>query len=172
MSANSFESAVQGIRETLNEAWDLTKNARIHTRLESVSDSLDTLSRLYEESLEVRHAEEMEEQAVFEFRHGQLVGLAEEFGPLSRSRPESVCRGFKARQVNLVLEPLKAMMEADMGVPLSLASEAEEQTYSDVSLLLRGYLAVSASYALKYFDLKYDSRGQEVPDRRYGYGRR
>ena len=74
-----------------------------------------------------------------------LNGLALELSHLAERQPEQICDAFKAQQLNLVLRPLKKQMEKDMGVPLSLVSEDGENTYSDVSLMLRIYLDVSAA---------------------------
>ena len=73
---------------------------------------------------------------------------------------------------SLAGRPLRDLLEADAGAPLPLVSEEEQNTYSDVSLLLCAYLGVSASYAKKHFGLEYDARGREVASRRFGYGRR
>ena len=72
--------------------------------------------------------------------------------------------------MNRVLEPLKTLMEQDMGIELSLISEENEQTYSDVSLLIRMYLDLGASFAWRHYNKKYDIRGRELPSLEYGYG--
>lgn len=145
------------------------------------------LSSLWESLVEWRNAslellgEQVEEEAAkkeateeetFRFLHRQLVGFAEKFSAFSRGRQECVCKSFKAQQVNAVLRPLQALMEADMGVPLPLVSKEEQHTYSDVSLLLCTYLGVGASYAKKHFHLDFDVSGREVQKEGYGYGRR
>ena len=94
---------------------------------------------------------ELSEKATFEFLHRQLVGFSEEVTALVRKKPEGRCNLFKARQMNKVLSRLKAMMEAEMGVPLSLVSEAGEHSYSDVSLLLHGCLDVCMDYSHRHF---------------------
>ena len=63
---------------------------------------------------------------------------------------------------------LKELTEEDMG----LVSEEGEQSYSDVSLLLRAYMDLCSHFALRRYDLKYDIRGREIPSERLGYGRR
>ena len=93
---------------------------------------------------------------------------AEQFTALGHKRPESACNAFKAQQVNRVLLPLKELTEEDMG----LVSEEGEQSYSDVSLLLRAYMDLCSHFALRRYDLKYDIRGREIPSERLGYGRR
>ena len=52
----------------------------------------------------------------------------------------------------MVLRPLKAQMEEDMGVTLPLADEEGGQSYSDISLILRTYLDVSAAYVRHYYN--------------------
>ena len=166
---------------------------RLTSRVDALQALLKTekqkaaLSSLWENLVEWRAAyiellgEQMEEEAAkkeateedtFRFLHWQLAGFAEKFTAFSRGRQECVCKAFKAQQVNAVLRPLQALMEADMGVPLPLVSEEEQHTYSDVSLLLCTYLGVGASYARKHFRLDFDASGREVQKEGYGYGRR
>ena len=173
MSGKSREGKLQEVREALNEIWDLTKNRKIREQLSVASLAVDALVEEYEEELKSFREEIATEKGLFELRHRQLAGLAEEVAALARKKPESPCKAFKARQVNLVLAPLKDQMEADLDLSLSLVSEAEEHTYSDVSLVLRGYMDVSAAFAHRRFGLNYDVKGQEIPAHRfYGWGRR
>ena len=130
------------------------------------------LELLGEQAEEEASVKEAAEEDTFRFLHRQLAGFAEKFTAFSRGRQECVCKAFKAQQVNAVLRPLQALMEADMGVPLPLVSEEEQHTYSDVSLLLCTYLGVGASYARKHFCLDFDASGREVQKEGYGYGRR
>ena len=88
----------------------------------------------------------------FRLRHRMLAGQALELSHLAERQPEHACDAFKARQLNLVLRPLKEQMEEDMGVPLGLVSEDGENTYSDVSLMLRIYLDVSAAYVRRHYN--------------------
>ena len=166
---------------------------RLTSRVDALQALLKTqkqksaLSSLWESIVEWRTAyiellgEQVKEEAAkkeaaeeesFRFLHRQLVGFAEKFTAFARGRQECVCKAFKAQQVNAVLRPLQALMEADMGVPLPLVSEEEQHTYSDVSLLLCTYLGVGASYAKKHFHLDFDVSGREVQEGGYGYGRR
>ena len=87
----------------------------------------------------------------FRLRHRMLAGLAMELSHLAEREPEQVCGAFKARRLNQVLRPLKEQMEEDMGVPLSLVSEEGENTYSDVSLILRIFLDVCAAYVRRHY---------------------
>lgn len=88
----------------------------------------------------------------FRLLHRQLAGYALEFTALAGKKPEQPCNQFKARQLNAILRPLKEQMEEDMGVPLCLVSEEGEHTYSDVSLILRNYLDVGASYVHRHYN--------------------
>ena len=104
----------------------------------------------------------------FELRYGQLAGLAEQFSALGRKRPESCCNAFKAQQVNLVLRSLRELMEEDIG----LVSEEGDQSYSDVSLLIRGYMDLCAFFASRQYGRRYDFRGREISSGTFGYGHR
>ncbi len=88
----------------------------------------------------------------FRLRHRMLAGQALELSHLAERQPEQPCDAFKARQLNLVLRPLKEEMEEDMGVPLGLVSEDGENTYSDVSLMLRIYQDVGAAYVRRHYN--------------------
>ena len=87
----------------------------------------------------------------FRLIHRQLSGLAVEFSHFADRRPEAPCKAFKARQLNRVLLQLKELMEEDMGVPLLLVSEEEEHSYSDVMVILRTYLDVSAAFVHRHY---------------------
>ena len=88
----------------------------------------------------------------FRLLHRQLAGLALEMGVLAARMPEAPCNSCKAQLLNRVLGPLKERMEEDMGVVLSLVSDEGQHTYSDVSLLLRTYLDVSAAYVQRHYN--------------------
>ena len=115
---------------------------------------------------------EPDEKEEFELLFAQLAGLSEQFTALGRKRPESVCNAFKAQQVNRVLLPLKELTEMDVELALPLISEEGEQSYSDVSLLLRGFMDLCSQFALRRYGRKYDIRGREVPSQGFGYGHR
>lgn len=87
----------------------------------------------------------------FRLLHRQLAGYAVEFSHFADRRPEAPCKPFKARQLNRVLRPLKDLMEADMAVPLLLVSEEEGHSYSDVMVILRSYLDVSAAFVHRHY---------------------
>ena len=110
----------------------------------------------------------LDEWEEFELRYGQLAGLAEQFSALGRKRPESACGTFKAQQVNRVLRSLRELMEEDMG----LVSEEGEQSYSDVSLLIRSYMDLCAFFASREYGRSYDFRGREISSGTFGYGHR
>ena len=180
MAEYSFEEEMHGIAVALEEILNHTEDEKIIFRLESVKASLKNLQALYDEASENRDAgaepaaeEEtgagaepddraeadaeaaLDEWEEFELRYGQLG-------------PESCCNAFKAQQVNRVLRPLRDLMEEDMG----LVSEEGEQSYSDVSLLIRGYMDLCAFFASRQYGRRYDFRGRELPSGSYGYGHR
>ena len=150
----------------------LLKTGKQKTALSSLLDGIVEWRDAYHELLGEREEKEATEKENFEFLHARLMGYVSQFSNLGRGRQESVCRPFKASQVNSVLRPLKEMMEEATGVPLPLVSESEGHTYSDVSLLLCTYLGVSAAFAKRRFGLEYDVDGREVRMGYFGYGRR
>jgi len=87
----------------------------------------------------------------FRLKHRLLSGQALELSALAVRQPDAPCSPFKARQLNLVLRPLKEEMEEVMAVPLGLVSEDGGHTYSDVSLLLRTYLDVCEAYVRRFY---------------------
>ena len=169
MERESAESIRDEIRASLNEIWDSTNRRGIRDAVSAVSDKLDRLCECYEELLAETDTEEMSEQEIFELRYRQLAGLVDEVTAIARKKPEAPCKSFKAEQANQVLRPLKELMEEDMGVSLSLVSEKGAHSYSDVSLILRGYLDVSSVYARRHYSLNYDMHGQKLPNPRYGF---
>ena len=187
MEATRFEQEVQAIEDILREMYNHTDDDWFQSQISTVSIAMDTLRELYDEAFivddeeeyeeEVEEEEECEEEAAdeglsekeeFMLQYNRLVGLAEQFTALGRKRPESACGSFKAQQVNRVLLALRELTGEDMG----LVSEEGEQTYSDVSLLIRCYMDLCTHFALREYGLKYDIRGQEIPSGRIGYGHR
>ena len=164
------------VRERLDALEETLKLKKQHAALSALRDGLNEYDAGWVGFLEEKLAGETEtgeaDQVVFEALHGRLVALADGFSDLAKRYAERPCGVFKARQFNAALRPLRELLEADTGAPLPLVSEEEQNTYSDVSLLLCAYLGVSASYAKKRFDLDYDARGHEVAGRSFGYGRR
>ncbi len=164
------------VRERLDALEETLKLKKQHAALSALRDGLNEYDAGWVAFLEESLAGEAEtgetDQEVFEALHGRLVALADGFSDFARRHAERPCGAFKARQFNAVLRPLRDLLEADIGIPLPLVSEEEQNTYSDVSLLLCAYLGFSASYAKKRFGLVYDARGREISDRRFGHGRR
>ena len=165
------------VRERLDALEETLKLKKQHAALSALRDGLNEYDAGWVAFLEEKSAGETEpgetDQEVFEAFHGRLVSLADGFTDFARRHAERPCGAFKARQFNAALRPLRDLLEADTGASLPLVSEEEEQnTYSDVALLLCAYLGFSASYAKKRFDLEYDARGREVASRSFGYGRR
>ncbi len=197
MEERDFDEEMRGVVLTLKEILKHTEDEKIISRLESVLASLKNLQALYnevsenwaavaepdtEEEMDAEAAAEavpgadaelddgaqLDEREEFELCYGQLAGLAEQFSALGRKRPESACGTFKAQQVNRVLRPLRELMEEDMG----LVSEEGEQSYSDVSLLIRSYMDLCAFFASREYGRRYDFRGREISSGTFGYGHR
>ena len=176
MTAQDIMNLRGRVRERLDALGETLKLKKQHAALSALRDGLNEYDAGWVAFLEERLAGEAEtgeaDQEVFEALHGRLVALADGFTDLARRHAERPCGAFKARQFNAALRPLRDLLVAETGAPLPLVSEEEQNTYSDVSLLLCAYLGVSASYAKKHFDLEYDARGREVASRSFGYGRR
>lgn len=153
------KDAIAVLKTDLEEMNDLSSDPEMDRAISDLKVHLDDFLDACTESLEEQEEEEEEEEAdeaeLFDLRHRQLVGLAEEIAVLARKRPEQPCRAFKAEQVNLVLRPLKDEMEEALGMTLRLVDGDGSLSYSDVSLLLRTYLDLSAVYALRHYQLEY-----------------
>ena len=52
-----------------------------------------------------------------------------------------------------------------------LVSEKEENSYSDVALLLQLIMDAAAAFAKRQYNISYDYKGEEIPRYRYGYHR-
>ena len=175
MDVNQLAETWEEIRTSLGQMEKLTRSDEMKARLTSVSATVEEVLGACFDVLASREQavdEEKKARQRFVLLHGQLAGFSENFAGFAARKPETVCNAFKARQVNGVLRPLKAILEADTDFLLSLVSEEGQNTYSDVSLLFCTYLAVSAAYAKKHYGLNYNLQGHEVPIGRYGYGRR
>ena len=151
------KDAIAVLKTDLEEMNDLSADPEMDRAISDLKVHLDGFLDACLESLVEQEEEEEEpgEAELFDLRHRQLVGLAEEIAVLARKRPEQPCRAFKAEQVNLVLRPLKDEMEEALGMTLRLVDGDGSLSYSDVSLLLRTYLDLSAVYALRHYQLEY-----------------
>lgn len=153
------KDAIAVLKTDLEEMNDLSSDPEMDRAISDLKVHLDDFLDACVESLVEQEEEEEEEEPdeaeLFDLRHRQLVGLAEEIAVLARKRPEQPCRAFKAEQVNLVLRPLKDEMEEALGMTLRLVDGDGSLSYSDVSLLLRTYLDLSAVYALRHYQLEY-----------------
>lgn len=153
------KDAIAVLKTDLEEMNDLSSDPEMDRAISDLKvhldDFLDACTESLEEQEEEEEEEEPDEAELFDLRHRQLVGLAEEIAVLARKRPEQPCRAFKAEQVNLVLRPLKDEMEEALGMTLRLVDGDGSLSYSDVSLLLRTYLDLSAVYALRHYQLEY-----------------
>ena len=139
-----------GVELDLESILDRSEDEEI---ISCASTALATLEHYYEVTERViARYESRGKWDAFKLRHRMLNGLALELSHLAERQPEKICDAFKARQLNLVLRPLKEEMEEDMGVPLGLVSEDGENTYSDVSLMLRIYQDVGAAYVRRHYN--------------------
>ncbi len=149
------KGAIAVLKADLGEIKELSADTELEGAIRDLEVHLDDFLDACEESLEERGEAEQSAGELFDMRHRQLLGVAEEIAVLARKRPEQPCRAFKAEQVNLVLRPLKDEMEEELGMTLRLVDEDGSLSYSDVSLLLRTYLDLSAVYALRHYQLEY-----------------
>ena len=144
------KDAIAVLKTDLEEMNDLSSDPEMDRAISDLKVHLDDfLDACVESPVE---QEEEGEAELFDLRHRQLVGLAEEIAVLARKRPEQACSAFKAEQLNRVLEPLKEEMEADMGTSLPLVPEDGSLSYSDVAVLLRSYQDVCASYVRRHYN--------------------
>ena len=134
----------------LKELLKMTKNTRI---LEKVLNAMLALENYYEVNERViqRH-EAKSEWDRFRLLHRRLAGAASEFCALAGRSPEGACGAFKAQQVNRILVQVREQIGEVAGSELPLVSEEGEQSYGDVSLLLRGWLDLCAEYAWQHYD--------------------
>ena len=139
---------------------ELIKSTRDPDELYWLANARHSVNYCYEvnEAVIARH-EGSVPWAEFRLLHRLLSGFSLELSALAAKWPDRPCNAFKAREMNRVLLRLKVMLEPEMGVPLSLVSEAGEHSYSDVSLLLHSYLDVCMDYSHRHFD----GRPPEVP---------
>ena len=146
---------MENVKADLAALRQLSSNKKLEAGLHALEIDLDRFLDACEERVTQQEEREQSARDLFDLRHRQLVGLSEELGALSRKRPEQPCRTFKAQQVNLVLRPLREEMEKELELPPDLVDEDGGHSYSDVSLLVRTYLDLSAVYARRRYDLRY-----------------
>lgn len=133
-------------------------STKLQARLDHLEADVQAFMDAAAEAMDVWEAEELSAYEIFDLHYRRLAGLAEELCALGQKRPESVCNRFKIRQVNAVLEPLKEELEKAFHQELSLIAEEEGHTYSDVALVLRGYLDLCTFYAKKRYGTNYHEK--------------
>ena len=142
------------VQVQLQDLLEMTKNKEMTAVILRTMLSLNTYYDVNERVIARHEAKGIWEH--FRLLHRQLAGAASEFSALASRRPEQTCNAFKAQQVNRILLQLKELMREDIG----LVSEEGGQSYSDVCLLLRGWLDLCADYAWRH----YDGNPPEVPE--------
>ena len=143
---------MENVKADLAALRQLSSNKKLETGLHALEVDLDRFLDACEERVTQQEEREQSARDLFDLRHRQLAGLAVELGTLAAGRPEQACNAFKAEQLNRILRPLKEQMEEDMGVSLSLVDGDGSLSYSDVAVILRTYLDVSAAYVHRHFD--------------------
>ena len=134
----------------LKELLRMTKSEKLHIAVLRAMLSLNTYFDVNERVIQRHEGQRGWDR--FRLLHRQLSGLASEFYALAAACPESACGAFKAQQVNRILAQMKELLGEEMGLELPLVSEEGEQSCSDVSLLLRGWLDLCAEFAWRHYD--------------------
>ena len=134
----------------LKELLRMTKSEKLHIAVLRAMLSLNTYFDVNERVIQRHEGQRGWDR--FRLLHRQLSGLASEFYALAAACPESACGVFKAQQVNRILAQMKELLGEEMGLELPLVSEKGEQSCSDVSLLLRGWLDLCAEFAWRHYD--------------------
>ncbi len=155
MSTNRVEETREILEADLDALRQLPGSKKYLAQIAALELHLDDFVEACVDEMRGIEEEELTAREMFDLRYRQLVGLSQEIGALARKKPEQACNAFKAQQVNLVLRPLKDEMEEELDLTLSLVPEDASLSYSDVSLLVRNYLDLSAVYALRQYDLRY-----------------
>ena len=150
-----MEKAKDDVAEALEKMRKEYTGNKFQRLADELAQSLDRFLDAFFEAVEDLETEVMDEQEDFDFRRSRLLGQSEEMFSLARKSPERPCKEFKARQVNQVLLPLKDELEEFLGEPLSLVAEDGSMSYSDVSMLIRNYLDLSAFYGRQHYKLNY-----------------
>ncbi len=131
---------------------------KLQAKLSHLETDLCAFLDAVAEAMDAWDAEELSAYERFDLHYHRLAGLAEELCALGQKRPESVCNLFKIRQVNDVLKPLQEELEKQFRQKLPLIEEEEQYTYSDVALLLRGYLDLCTVYAQRRYGTNYHEK--------------
>ena len=152
MYTEQIEKALGALREDIDGLTGLPGSRKFASELSDLKQDFNALLDALDDA-EQSQAEAARD--VFDLRYRRLAGISEEMTALARKRPESPCNVFKLRQVNGILQPLKDELEAYQGDSLPLADEDAALSYSDVSLLVRSYLDLSAVYAARRYSLRY-----------------
>jgi hypothetical protein len=103
------KDAIAVLKTDLEEMNDLSSDPEMDRAISDLKVHLDDFLDACTESLEEQEEEEEGEAELFDLRHRQLVGLAEEIAVLTRKRPEQPEPAIHHRQECLIIPPFRSI---------------------------------------------------------------
>ena len=123
----------------------------------NIEDELQRIIDSYEEIIDEK--KQVADRERFDNLTGMLRRVSMEIKDLAKKKPDAGLNAFKVERVNMILMPLKVIMEGEISSPfLEVVQEPEDgkgpsrNSYSDVSIILCQYEQACSEYRDKYYN--------------------
>lgn len=163
---DEIQESVQRIKDNLQklkdkQIYELSEGGRgvpkCATIASNIEDELQCVIDSYEEIIEEK--KQVADRERFDNLSGMLHRVSMEIKDLAKKKPDAGLNSLKVERVNMILVPLKEIMEGEVSAPfLDLVEGVEGEkgisrnSYSDVSIILCQYEQACDEYRDKYYD--------------------
>ena len=163
---DEIQESVQRIKDYLQklkdkQIYELSEGRRgvpkCATIASYIEDELQRIIDSYEEIIDEK--KQVADRERFDYLTGMLRRVSMEIKDLAKKKPDAGLNAFKVERVNMILMPLKVIMEGEISSPfLEVVQEPEDgkgpsrNSYSDVSIILCQYEQACSEYRDKYYN--------------------
>lgn len=163
---DEIQESVQRIKDNLQklkdkQIYELSEGRRgvpkCATIASNIEDELQRIIDSYEEIIDEK--KQVADRERFDNLTGMLRRVSMEIKDLAKKKPDAGLNAFKVERVNMILMPLKVIMEGEISSPfLEVVQEPEDgkgpsrNSYGDVSIILCQYEQACSEYRDKYYN--------------------
>ena len=164
---DEIQESVQRIKDNLQklkdkQIYELSERRRgvpkCATIASNIEDELQCIIDSYEEIIDEK--KQVADRERFDNLTGMLRRVSMEIKDLAKKKPDAGLNAFKVKRVNMILMPLRKIMEGEISSPfLEVVQEPEggkgtsRNSYSDVSIILCQYEQACSEYRNKYYNI-------------------
>lgn len=166
---DEIQESVQRIKDNLQklkdkQIYELSEGRRGVPKCATIASNIEgELQRIidsYEEIIDEK--KQAADRERFDNLTGMLRRVSMEIKDLAKKKPDAGLNAFKVERVNMILMPLKVIMEGEISSPfLEVVQEPEDgkgtsrNSYSDVSIILCQYEQACSEYRDKYYNVEW-----------------